>query len=153
MKPKVLVSACLLGQPVRYDGKSFPNGAVIALARDAELVPVCPECLGGLPVPRTPCEIVPDSDGLRVMSADGDDRTGAFLAGARESLRIARENGCTLAVLKSNSPSCGCGIVYDGSFSGTLVPGDGVATRVLASAGVRVISEEDVEAGALGDLG
>lgn len=153
MKPKLLVSACLLGQPVRYDGKSFPNEAVIGLADVAELVPVCPECLGGLPVPRTPCEIAPGSGELRVMSVDGENRTEAFLRGARECLRMARANGCTLAVLKSNSPSCGSGMIYDGSFSGTLVPGDGVTTRVLTSEGVRVISENDVEAGRLASLG
>lgn len=146
MRENILVSACLLGEAVRYDGQSQPCEAVKALADRYQLVPVCPECLGGLPVPRTPCEIVPAHPEPRVMSADGEDRTEAFLKGAQRCLSIAREHGCTLAVLKSRSPSCGSGAVYDGTFSGTIVPGDGMTTRLLTSAGVRVISENDVEA-------
>lgn len=142
---RILVSACLLGAPVRYDAKSCPNAAVQALADRFELVPVCPECLGGLPTPRTPSEIRPGSPAPRVVSEDGEDRSAAFAAGARACLEIARENGCTLAIMKAKSPSCGLGRVYDGSFSGVLVPGDGVATSVLKEAGIRVLNEEDVE--------
>ena len=142
---KVLVSACLLGQPVRYDGRSLPCAAVIALAARYELVPVCPECLGGLPVPRIPSEIDQSSDELRVMNARGEETTEAFLAGSRACVRIAQEHGCKLAILKANSPSCGSGTVYDGTFSGRLVSGNGVATRLLTSAGVQVIDENDVE--------
>lgn len=142
---RVLVSACLLGEAVRYDGKSQPCEAVRALSADYELVPVCPECLGGLPIPRTPSEIDRRSDELRVLSIDGEDRTEAFLRGARACVEIAQNMGCTHAILKSKSPSCGCGLVYDGTFSGTLVVGDGVTTRLLTSAGVCVIGENDVE--------
>ena len=142
----ILVSACLLGQPVRYDGKSQPCAAVQALAGRYRLVPVCPECLGGLPVPRDPSEIVCTDAGERVLSSAGTDVTEAFRAGARRCLEIARENACTLAVLKSRSPSCGSGLVHDGTFSGALRPGDGIAAQLLAAAGVRVVSENEVEA-------
>ena len=142
---KILVSACLLGNPVRYDGESRPCAAVQALAERYELVPVCPECFGGLPIPRTASEIDMHQGGQRVVSAEGEDRTAAFQAGAQRCVEIAREEGCTLAVMKAKSPSCGSGQVYDGTFSGTLVPGDGIATRYLTVAGVRVISENDVE--------
>ena len=142
---KVLVSACLLGQPVRYDGQSRPCRAVQGLAERFELVPVCPECLGGLPIPRTPSEIDMHGGELRVMSCDGEDRTEAFLKGAAECVSIAQREGCAVAILKAKSPSCGCGRVYDGSFTGTLVSGNGVTTRALLGVGVRVICENDVE--------
>lgn len=141
---KLLVSACLLGEPTRYDGKSVPCAAVQALADRFTLVPVCPECLGGLPTPRTPCEIDRTAAELRVVSASGEDRTAEYVAGAHAALEIARREGCTLAILKSNSPSCGAGAVYDGTFTGRLVPGNGVTTSIFASAGVRVIGENDV---------
>ncbi|MDO4533796.1 MAG: DUF523 domain-containing protein [Coriobacteriia bacterium] len=146
-KEKILVSACLLGEPVRYDGKAMPNEAVIALGERFELIAVCPECLGGLPTPRTPSEIDESSGCLRVVARDGQDRTDAFLAGAEACVSIAREKGCKLAILKSNSPSCGSGQIYDGTFSGGLIAGNGVTTRLLTSAGVCVISENDVESG------
>ena len=146
-KEKILVSACLLGEPVRYDGKSMPNEAVISLGERFELVTVCPECLGGLPTPRTPSEIDQSTGCLRVVTADGEDRTDAFVAGARACVSIAQEMGCKLAILKSNSPSCGSGKIYDGTFSGGLIAGNGVTTRLLTSAGVWVISENDVESG------
>jgi uncharacterized protein YbbK (DUF523 family) len=142
---KVLVSACLLGAPVRYDGKSCPHQAVRALAEHFELVPVCPECLGGLPVPRTPSEMDSGSSTVRVVSVDGEDRTEAFAEGARACLEIARENGCTLAVMKAKSPSCGVHSVYDGSFSGTLVAGSGKTAQALAQAGIELRSEIDLE--------
>ena len=142
---RILVSACLLGMPVRYDGASRPCASVQALADRYELVPVCPECLGDLPIPRTPSEIDTRCPDLRVVTAAGEDRTEAFIAGARACVEIAKREGCTLAVMKENSPSCGCGRIYDGSFTGTLVPGNGVTTRLLTSAGVRVLGENDVE--------
>lgn len=146
-KPKALVSACLLGHPVRYDGQSRPCQAVIDLAERFELIPVCPESFGGLPIPRTASEIDASSPELRVMSADGQDRTAAFMAGSQRCVEMAKAHACTLAILKAKSPSCGHGRIYDGSFTGTLVPGDGTAARLLMEAGVRVISENDVEYG------
>ena len=134
----ILVSACLLGEPCRYDGSAQPCGNVMRLGKSCELVAVCPEQLGGLPTPRTPSEIQGDG---RVVDAEGVDRTAAFEAGAREALRIAREHGCTRAVLKANSPSCGVDHVYDGTFTSTLIPGMGKTASLLAEAGIAVESE------------
>lgn len=142
----IAVSACLLGEPCRYDGESRPCEAVLQLRATHELVSVCPETLGGLPVPRTPCEIVAAERALRVVDADGGDATDAFLAGAAKTVELVQERGCTLAVLKAKSPSCGCGLVYDGTFTGALVPGYGVAARALREAGVRTLDEVQLAA-------
>ena len=135
----IIVSACLLGEPCRYDGKSVPCEAVIKMARTHEIIAVCPEVLGGLPTPRTPCEIQPDG---QVIDAEGRDRTAAFEAGARAALRIAQEHGCRQAILKENSPSCGSNHVYDGAFSGTLAPGKGKTAALLEEAGIEVRAED-----------
>ncbi|OUO90462.1 GNAT family N-acetyltransferase [Gordonibacter sp. An230] len=142
----IAVSACLLGEPCRYDGESRSCEAVLQLGATREFVGVCPEMLGGLPVPRTPCEIVAAERALRVVDADGGDVTDAFLAGAAKTVELASERGCTLAVLKAKSPSCGCGLVYDGTFAGVLVPGYGVAARALREAGVRTLDESQFAA-------
>lgn len=134
----ILVSACLLGCACRYDGGSKPCAAVRALAARHTLIPVCPEIYGGLPTPRTPCEIV----GSRVLSKDGADRTDAYRRGASEALRLAGALGCRAALLKARSPACGSGEVYDGSFSGTLTAGDGVAAAALRAAGIAVFGED-----------
>ena len=139
-KKKILVSACLLGTPCRYDGASKPCEAVIALSEKYELIPVCPEVFGGLPTPRVPSEIV----GERVLMRDGRDVTENYRRGAECALDIARENLCECAVLKARSPSCGKGEVYDGSFSGTLTMGDGITAKLLSDAGITVFSEENV---------
>ena len=136
------MSACLLGGPCRYDGKEQPCEAAKALAGRYELVPVCPEQLGGLPTPRTPSEIQRDG---RVVDCMGHDRTDAFLDGARAVLAIAQERGCERAVLKSRSPSCGVHEVYDGSFEGVVVPGRGIAADMLAKAGIEIADEHDVQ--------
>ncbi len=136
----ILVSACLLGETCRYDGKSVPCDAVIKMAKAHELVPICPEVLGGLSTPRTPCEIQPDG---RVFDAAGVDRTAAFEAGARETLRIAKEHGCKTAILKENSPSCGSSHVHDGTFSGVLVPGRGKTAAILEAAGIETFSDDE----------
>ncbi len=139
-KASILVSACLLGTPCRYDGKSQPCQTVIELARECELVPVCPEQLGGLPTPRTPSEVQPDG---RVLDAAGNDNTRAFQTGARKALEIAREHGCDRAILKENSPSCGVHRIYDGSFSGTLAPGMGKTAALLSQSGIALASESE----------
>ena len=136
------MSACLLGEPCRYDGKAQPCEAAKALAGRYELVPVCPEQLGGLQTPRTPSEILRDG---RVVDCMGHDRTEAFLDGARAVLAIAQERGCDRAVLKSRSPSCGVHEVYDGSFEGVVVPGRGIAADMLAKAGIEIADEHDVQ--------
>ena len=134
-REKILVSACLLGEPCRYDGRSVPSAEVVALGETYELVPACPEQLGGLSTPRVPCELQPDG---RVLDRDGADRTDAFRAGAAAAVEIARSHGCARAILKENSPSCGAKAVYDGTFSGRIVPGEGVAAAALRRAGISV---------------
>ena len=142
VKMKILVSACLLGEPCRYDGKSKPCEAVLQLAKEHTLFPVCPEVLGGLPTPRIPSER--QSDG-RVKNAAGEDVTVAYQRGAQESLRIAQAEGIKLAILKERSPSCGCSKIYDGSFSKRLTDGKGTTAELLQKHGVRVIGESELE--------
>ena len=142
---KIAVSACLLGEPCRYDGASKPCAAAIALRGRHEIVAVCPECAGDLPTPRVPSEVVRRGNDLRVFAADGADNTEAFLAGAHRELARAQEAGCTLAVLKAKSPSCGSGRICDGTFSGTLADGWGIAAALFRDAGIRVIDETQIE--------
>lgn len=139
-KKNILVSACLLGTPCRYDGASKPNAKVIALSEKYNLIPVCPEVAGGLPTPRTPSEIV----GERVLMRDGRDVTENYRRGAEIALKKARENSCDVAILKARSPSCGKGQVYDGTFSGTLTSGDGITAKLLSDAGITVLTEENI---------
>lgn len=138
----ILVSACLLGKPCRYDGTAKPNESVITFCKESghTIFPVCPEVMGNLPIPHPPSEILGD----RVISKLGDDVTAQFQKGAQAALALAKEKHCTLAILKANSPSCGSGTVYDGTFTGTLVSGWGIAARLLQENGVQVISEHDL---------
>ena len=138
---KLLVSACLLGTPCRYDGQSKTDARVLALAERYELIPVCPEQLGGLPTPRVPSE----RRGGSVVTADGRDVTAHYRRGAEEALAICRAQGCCAAVLKEKSPSCGCGRIYDGSFSRRLTDGDGVTAELLKKNGVRVYGESALD--------
>ncbi|MBO4313558.1 MAG: DUF523 domain-containing protein [Desulfovibrio sp.] len=135
-----VVSACLAGLACRYDGGSNACGAVVALVRAGLAVPACPATLGELPVPREPCE---QRDG-RVVSRDGIDRTEAFLRGSRKALDVALAHGCRAAILKSRSPSCGCGRIYDGTFTRTLIPGMGTWARLLREAGLELYTEENL---------
>lgn len=141
---KKLVSACLLGERCRYDGRGKPNQELISLSKN-ELIPVCPELLGGPTTPRSPAEIVGGGDGhdvlegrAKVMSKDGRDVTGYFVKGAYAALEIAKKENATEAYLKSKSPSCGCGKIYDGTFSGKLKTGDGVTAALLKKNGIKV---------------
>src|SRR4051794_8172850 len=135
----ILVSACLLGRPVRYDGtgKRSDHRVFERWRAEGRLVPVCPEVHGGLPVPRPPAEIRSGLGGdvldgrARVVTRGGEDVTAYFLEGARQALEQARANGVRMAILKESSPSCGVGRVYDGTFSGAAVPGEGVTTALL----------------------
>lgn len=138
---KILVSACLLGVRCRYDGKSKPHPAVERLMEQHTLIPVCGEILGGLPTPRVSAE----RQGERVVTADGCDVTAAYRRGAEEVLRLAERYGCTAAVLKERSPSCGSGRIYDGTFTGTLTDGWGVTAELLRDHGICVIGESEVE--------
>lgn len=138
----LLVSACLLGVRCRYCGDACPGEGVKSLADRFGLIPVCPEQLGGLPTPRPPAEI---RNG-RVVTASGSDVTQAYRKGAQETLNLAKLFGCRYAVLKSRSPSCGAGCIYDGTFSGTLTRGDGIAAELLLQAGITVLNEENAAA-------
>ncbi len=140
------MSACLLGVCCNHEGRSNTSAAVVALGRDRRLIPVCPETVGGLPTPRPAAEIQPSG---RVCTAAGADVTDAYERGAAQAVRLAAATGAAGAVLKARSPSCGCHEVYDGTFTRTRVPGEGVTARALRTAGVPVWSEEDVAAGAL----
>lgn len=136
----VLVSACLLGLRCRYNAEPVTNERVLALAETHTLIPVCPEQLGGLSTPRPPAERL----GERVVSNDGTDVTSAFFRGAEETLLLAQTLDCRTAILKARSPSCGHGRIYDGSFSGTLIPGSGVTAELLAKNGIRVFTEDEL---------
>lgn len=142
---KIAVSACLLGVPCRFDGQARPCEAVRALADQHELVAVCPESGTGLSIPRPPNEVVVSEKRLRVVDSEGADHTDAFVAGARKALERAQREGCQLAILKSKSPSCGNGLIYDGTFTGTLVEGWGVAARMFRDAGIHVLDENLLE--------
>ena len=142
MSRKILVSACLLGICCRYDGRGNPYDAVLSLLNrdDITLIPVCPEQLGGMSTPRIPSE----RRGERVVNRAGEDVTSQFIRGAEEALRIAKLYGCQVAVLKERSPSCGCGRIYDGTFSGKLTDGDGVTAELLRREGIKVYGESQV---------
>lgn len=137
----VLVSACLRGMPCRYDGRSKP-AALTELSRAAALVPFCPEIYGGLPTPRPSAE----RDGERVKTKDGTDVTEAFHRGAALAVELAKALDCRYALLKDKSPSCGRGRIYDGTFTGTLTDGSGVAAEALERAGVRVFLPQELDA-------
>lgn len=137
----VLCSACLLGIKCRYDGKIKPNKKVIKLTKKAILIPVCPEILGGLSTPREPAE----KRGEKVVTKTGKDVTKNFKEGAKQVLKIAKLLGIREAILKQKSPSCGCGKIYDGTFSGKIIKGDGVTTTLLKRNKIKVISEEDLK--------
>ncbi len=140
-QPPVIVSACLAGMFCRYNGSVEGDPRIEEMVRRGEAVPFCPEVMGGLPTPRPACEI---RDG-RVFTDTGADRTGEYERGAAEGLRLARLYGCTEAILKARSPSCGSGVVYDGTFTSTRVPGDGVFARTLKANGIGVRTEEDLD--------
>lgn len=144
----ILISACLLGCACRYDGKSKPHPLAQELARQGLAVPVCPEQLGGLPTPRAPSERQEE----RVVSSQGADVTVQYRRGAEEALRLAELYGCTTAVLKERSPSCGSGAIYDGTFTGTVTEGWGTAAALLRRHGVRVLGESQL-ASLLEELG
>lgn len=137
----VLVSACLLGMHCRYNEKGVLDEAVRSLMTQATLIPVCPELAGGLPTPREPAERV----GETVVTHTGQDVTAQYQKGAWETFQIARLYGCSCAVLKERSPSCGNGQVYDGTHSGRLIPGMGMTAQLLQHAGIRVFGETGVE--------
>lgn len=149
-KENILVSACLLGVNCRYDGGNGRQESLIGLIEKYNFIPVCPEQLGGLETPREPAEqivkfVTGDHDEIRVVDRSGKDVTDSFIKGAEETLKLARLYDCKRAILKERSPSCGHGCIYDGTFSGTKVPGDGVTARLLEENGILVSGESSIE--------
>ncbi|AUC09000.1 MULTISPECIES: DUF523 domain-containing protein [Agrobacterium] len=151
---KILISACLLGQPVRYDGRGKPffHPAIDRWRSEGRLVAICPEMAGGMPVPRPPAEIEDRASGFdvlegraRVLEVTGGDVTAQFIAGAERALAFARANACTYALLIDGSPSCGSVAIYDGSFSGVKHAGNGVTAALLEKAGIAVFSPADID--------
>lgn len=140
-KEPLLVSACLLGIECRYNGEIKVSENVAALADKYTLIPVCPEILGGLKTPRPAAE----RRGNYVFNKEGFDVTEHFLKGAEETAKMAAEHGCKQAVLKENSPSCGCGVIYDGTFSSKRIKGNGVAAEFLLKMGVNIVGENNLE--------
>ena len=134
-----LCSACLLGVNCRYNGKTKPNKKIIKLATKEFLIPICPEQLGGLSTPRIAAEIING----KVFTQDGNEVTKEFANGAQEVLKIAKLFGVKTAILKQKSPSCGCGKIYDGTFSENIIDGDGITAKLLKENGLKVQTEED----------
>ncbi|MEJ3589092.1 MULTISPECIES: DUF523 domain-containing protein [Pseudomonas] len=161
MSPKVLVSRCLLGHRVRYDGgASGPYALLAQWQAEGRVIALCPEVAGGLPTPRAAAEI-PGGQGVEVLAGkaavittEGEDVTEAFVSGARQALALVERHGIRIAILKANSPSCGNRLTYDGSFRGVKVEGQGVTAALLTRAGVQIFSELELEeaAKALGVL-
>jgi len=139
----ILISGCLLGLSCRYDGKSkgLDEALIEKLKSKHTLIPACPEQLGGLPTPRNPSE----RSGDKVMMDSGEDVTAQYRLGAEQALHLAKMFGCEAAILKERSPSCGCGSIYDGTFSGALTEGDGVTAELFRAHGMPVYGESRVE--------
>ena len=138
---KIIVSACLLGENCKYSGGNNYSEKVIRFLEGHEVIPVCPEVLGGLPTPRVPAEIV---DGV-VTNAQGVSVDREFRLGAEKALEIARREQAELAILQSRSPSCGTKQIYDGTFSGQKIPGQGIFAAMLKNAGIPILDLEDIE--------
>ena len=135
-----LCSACLLGINCRYNGKNKMNEKVLEIAKKEVLIPVCPEQLAGMSTPRNSAEIV---DG-KILEQDGRDMTRIYMNGVSEAMKVVEMLGVTEAILKQKSPTCGCGKIYDGTFSGNLTDGDGLFTKALKQKNIKVVSEEDL---------
>lgn len=154
----LLVSACLLGENVKYSGGNNYCRLLANAQKSGRLLAVCPECLGGLPIPRPPSEIC-GGDGNDVLNSTakvcdkcGNDVTENFLIGAQKTLALAKKNHITAAVLKARSPSCGAGKIYNGSFDGTLTSGDGVTAALLKQHGIKIYTELDLTEALLTEL-
>lgn len=141
MREKILVSACLLGVNCKYNGSNNENEKVLFYIKDKEVIPICPEIMGGLSTPREPSEIFEN----KVISKSGKDVTSNFQKGAEETLNLARKLGVKKAILKSRSPSCGLDEVYDGTFSNKLVNKNGITAELLKNNGFVILREEDVD--------
>lgn len=138
---KILVSACLMGCECRYKGDSCRNEEILALAKEHTLIAVCPEQLGGLPTPRYPAEI----QGDKIINSAGVDVTAEYRKGAETACYLAKLNGVKVAIMKAKSPSCGHGLIYDGTFSGNKIPGSGVTSELLEANGIKVFTEDELD--------
>lgn len=136
---KIAVSACLLGLNYKYNGRNNYSEELEKLLKKHEVIPICPEVLGGLPIPRDPSEIVKGE----VLTNMGKSVDKEFKNGAKKALEIVKESGAELVILQSRSPSCGLGKIYDGSFKGRLVEGDGVFVKLLKDEGIKVVDVSD----------
>lgn len=145
MPELIIVSACLAGVNCRYNGTNGKVKEIEALVLSGRAIPVCPEVLGDLDIPRTPCEIVEKDNERNVISKEGKNQTFFFLKGAEKALAIAKAAGANIAILKSRSPSCGHGEIYDGSFSGTKIKGNGFTADLLIKNNIRVFTEENFD--------
>lgn len=153
---KILISSCLLGEDVRYDAA---NSSVVYspshtfsqkemfmdILCDNEIYSFCPEVSGGLPIPRVPAEIISSIKPFEIKNKEGEDVTINFLLGAKNALELCQKEGITVALLKSKSPSCGNKSIYDGTFSGNLIPGEGITAKLLIQNGIEVFNEEEIE--------
>src|SRR6056297_1866659 len=137
----ILISACLLGINCKYSGGNNKIKELKDLLKNETLIPVCPEQLGGLETPRNPSEIILKNDSKYVLDKNGNDLTIQFLKGAEETLKIVNIFNIKEAIFKSNSPSCGCGRIYDGTFSGRLVEGDGITSALLKANNIKIFNE------------
>ena len=139
---KIMVSACLLGENCKYSGGNNRDENVLRFIDGHEVIPVCPEAMGGLPTPRPPAEIVRGE----VINREGKSVDAQYRRGAQMALEIARREKIDLAILQSRSPSCGVKEIYDGTFSGKRIPGQGVTARLLAEQGFKLVDREDLKA-------
>ncbi|MDS0527487.1 DUF523 domain-containing protein [Clostridium sp. SHJSY1] len=145
-----LISACLCGVNCKYNGENNLNKDCLKLLEEDQAILICPEQLGGLTTPRKPAEIIDgtakdiiDRDIGKVITKEGKDVTESFIRGAKETINIAKLSGTIAAILKEGSPSCGCNYIYDGSFSGNKIEGEGITAYMLKEAGIEVISDEE----------
>lgn len=138
----ILVSACLVGLNCKYNGENNFNKEIFDMVKKGEAIFVCPEQLGGLSTPRVPAEIKYINGKRYVINKDGKDVTNEYEKGALETLNLMKKLGINKAILKANSPSCGCGMIYDGTFTGTKIIGNGITTQLLLDNGIEVINEK-----------
>ncbi|WP_282126745.1 DUF523 domain-containing protein [Marinifilum flexuosum] len=140
----IIVSSCLAGVKCRYDGNDNLVAEIKELVLSGKAIALCPEELGGLSTPRTPCEIVKEDNQLKVMTKDRVDCTAQFLIGAEKVAEIAKILNCKQAILKANSPSCGFGMIYDGSFTGKKIKGKGLTAELLSKQGIEIKNETNM---------
>ena len=140
----IIVSACLVGINCKYNGDNNDNDKVKEYLKDKEYIIICPEQLGGLTTPRNPSEIININGERKVFTCDSIDVTKNFINGAKESLKIAKIYNCKKALLKEGSPSCGCNLIYDGTFSGKKIPGQGITTTLFKENNIEVFSEKEL---------